>query len=187
MAPGNIKTVRQDKTFTSTQLLSKTTKTDEAVIHRLRADARFIEGWMRGTYIVAGIFAIPTEILTVAEIQNNIPTLHAITKEAKRGWWPRGISGLYLFPFYLGNGFPPDVIQYVQKRQPYRYAVWHEPVLYDLSQNAVWMRSDYGNYGSAFFPLVFDLYRKAFGIIAQRIGKTAPNSINGALFRPTAV
>jgi hypothetical protein len=134
---------------------------------------------MGGTYVVAGIFAIPSETLTVQEIQRNIPTLHDATKLAKRGWWPRGLSGMFLFPFYIGRGFEPDVIEWVQRRKPYRWAIWHEPVLYDIARNAVWMRSDYGHFGSAYYPLVFRLYHRALTLIAERIQKPKPDSING--------
>lgn len=134
---------------------------------------------MRGTYVVAGIFAIPSEVVTISNIQRNIPTLHAASKDAKQGWWPRGISGMFLFPCYLSTHFEPEVVAWVQKRQPYRWAIWHEPVLYDITQNAVWMRSDYGHFGSAFYPLVFDLYRRALALIAERLQKPHPDFING--------
>ena len=155
------------------------TETDNSLARGFSADARFIEGWMRGTYVVAGIFAIPSEAVTVTELQSNIPTLHAATKKAKRGWWPRGVSGMFLFPFYLGTHFEPAAIKWVQRRQSYRWAIWHEPVLYDIAQNAVWMRSDYGHFGSAFYPLVFDLYRRGLTLIAERLQKPIPDFING--------
>ncbi len=134
---------------------------------------------MRGTYVVAGIFAIPWEAITVAEIERNIPTLYAVTKTAKKGWWPRGVSGTFLFPFYLGTHFDPDAVAWVQRRRRYRWAVWHEPVLYNVAQNAAWMRSDYGLFGSAFYPLVFDLYRRALSSIAGRLQRPMPDFING--------
>jgi hypothetical protein len=152
---------------------------DNSLSRGFDMDARFIEGWMRGTYIVAGIFAIPSEAVTIAELRRNIPVLHDRTRRAKKSWWPRGISGIFLFPFYLGTHFDPAVIAWVQQRQPYRWAVWHEPVLYDISQNAVWMRSDYGQTGCAFYPLVFDLYRRALTLIAERIQRPIPDSVNG--------
>ena len=155
------------------------TETDNSLARGFSADARFIEGWMRGTYVVAGIFAIPSEAVTVTELQSNIPTLHAATKKAKRGWWPRGVSGMFLFPFYLGTHFEPAAIKWVQRRQSYRWAIWHEPVLYDIAQNAVWMRSDYGHFGSAFYPLVFELYRRGLTLIAERLQKPIPDFING--------
>jgi hypothetical protein len=142
-------------------------------------DSRFVEGWLHGTYIVAGIFAIPAEEVTIAELQRNIPVLHARTKKAKRAWWPKGISVIFLFPFYLGSHFDPEVIAWVRRRQPYRWTIWHEPVLYDIAQNAVWMRSDYGHFGCAFYPLVFDLHRRALTLIAERIQRPVPDFING--------
>ena len=160
-------------------LTTKSIQAEQCLSRGVAADARFIEGWMRGTYIVAGIFAIPSQALTVTEVQRNIPTLYEATKRSKRGWWPRGLSGMFLFPFYLGVGFEPAVIEWVQRRRPYRWAIWHEPVLYDITHNAVWMRSDYGHFGSAFHPLVFELYRRALTLIAARIQKPAPGSING--------
>jgi hypothetical protein len=134
---------------------------------------------MRGTYVVAGIFAIPSETLTVTEMQRNIPMLYDVTKEAKRGWWPRGLSGTFLFPFYIGLAFEPDAIEWVQCRRPYRWVIWHEPVLYDVTRNVVWMRSDYGLFGSAYYPLVFQLYRRALTLIAEQIQKPKPDFING--------
>jgi len=155
------------------------TEADTSLAREFCSDARFIEGWMRGTYVVAGIFAIPSEVVTISDLRRNIPTLHATTKNAKRGWWPRGISGMFLFPFYLSTHFEPEVVAWVQKRQPYRYAIWHEPVLYDIARNAAWMRSDYGHFGSAFYPLVFDLYRRALTLLAERLQKPIPDFING--------
>lgn len=151
----------------------------ESLRRKFCTDAQFIEGWKWGTYVVAGIFAIPTENLTVTELQNNIPILYSITKEAKQGWWPRGVSGTFLFPFYLSTDFDPAVLTWVQSRQPYRWAIWHEPVLYDISRNSVWMRSDYGHFGSAFYPLVFGLYRRALTIISERLQRPGPEFING--------
>jgi hypothetical protein len=155
------------------------TTAHESLAKRLSTDARFIEGWMRGTYVVAGVFAIPSEALTVAEIERNIPALYAVTQSAKKGWWPRGLSGTFLFPFYIGTHFEPDVIARVQRRRRYRWAVWHEPVLYDVVRNGVWMRSDYGLYGSAFYPLTFDLYRRAMLSVAELLQKAMPDFING--------
>src|ERR1041384_1503794 len=160
-------------------LVNRPIETEEALSRRVSADGRFIEGWMRGTYVVAGIFAIPCESLTVTELQRNIPTLYDATLKAKQGWGPRGLSGTFLFPFYISWTFEPSVIEWVQRRQPYRYAIWHEPVLYDVSRNAVWMRSDYGHFGSFFYPLVFQLYRRALTLIAERIQKPKPDFING--------
>lgn len=157
-----------------------TKATDSVALSQRRfTDSKIIEGWMRGTYIVAGIFAIPSERITIPDIQSNIPDLYDSTKEDRRGRWPRGIAGTFLFPFYLGADFSPDQIDWVQHRQAYRWAIWHEPVLYDISENAAWMRSDYGHFGSAFYPLVFDLYRRAFTVIAERLQRPQPDYING--------
>ena len=150
-----------------------------APIRNRFADVKVIEGWMRGTYIVAGIFVIPSETVTVSSIQKNISELYEATKTARRGRWPRGIAGTFLFPFYLSTAFAPEIIEWVQYRRPYRWAIWHEPVLYDITQNAVWMRSDYGHFGSAFYPLVFDLYRRSLTGIAERLQRPQPDFING--------
>jgi hypothetical protein len=146
------------------------------------ADAQFIEGWMRGTYVVAGIFAMPVDTLTVTTLSANIPILYQDTKRAKRGWWPRGVAGMFLFPFYLGSGFAPEVVSWVQRRHPYRWGIWHEPVLYDISRHAVTLRGDCGLFGSAFRPLVGTLYVRAMHAISVRLGREFPDFING---RPT--
>ena len=150
-----------------------------ALSHRLCADAQFIEGWMRGTYIVAGIFAIPTDTLDVPALKAHIPLLYEGTKQAKRGWWPRGVAGTYLFPFYLAPRFSPEVTSWVQRRHPYRWAIWHEPMLYDISRHAVTMRGDYSLFGSAFYPLVGALYLRALKAISLRLGRQFPDFING--------
>ena len=142
-------------------------------------DTAILEGWMRGTYLVAGIFAIRSESLTVSRIQENIPEMYAVTKAARRKRWPRGISGTFLFPFYLGEGFSSETIDWVQRRRPYRWAIWHEPVLYDIPSNSIWMRSDYGHFGSAFHPLVSKLYGRAFEQIGERLDLRRPDFING--------
>lgn len=147
--------------------------------HQRLADVKIIEGWMRGTYVVAGIFAISSDATTITGIKENIPDLYTATKTARRRCWPRGIAGTFLFPFYLSCHFPSETIDWVQKRRPYRWAVWHEPVLYDTTRNSVWMRSDYGQFGSAFYPLVFELYGRALTLIAQRLNRPCPDFING--------
>ena len=78
-----------------------------------------------------------------------------------------------------GEKFSSEQIEWVQHHHPYRWAIWHEPVLYDISENAVWMRADYGHFGSAFYPLVFDLYRRSFTVIAERLQRPQPDFING--------
>jgi hypothetical protein len=143
------------------------------------AESQFLEGWMCGTYVVAGVFAIPCETVALTDIQEALPVLHSVTQDAKRGWWPRGISGMFLFPFYLGTDFDPKLVEWVQKRHPYRYAVWHEPVLYDIPRNSAWMRNDYGLYGSAFRPLVLKLHHRVFKAIAEISHHPFPNFING--------
>ncbi len=154
-------------------------KLECCLAHDSLVDAQFVEGWMSGTYVVAGIFAIiQTDRLTVEDLKRNIPALHSSAKIAKHGWWPRGISGIFLFPFYLGTHFEPDVIDWVQRRQAYRWAIWHEPVLYDINRNAVWMRSDYGIFGSAFLALVFGLRKRALLSIAKKLGQPHPDFIN---------
>ena len=96
-----------------TVLVNGPTKTEVSLSPRVTVDAQVIERWTWGTYIVAGIFAIPSESLTVTEIQRNIPTLYDATRKAKRGWWPRGLCGTFLFPFYIGLAFEPAVIEWV--------------------------------------------------------------------------
>ena len=134
---------------------------------------------MMGTYIVAGIFAVPCDTVTVTQIREAIPVLYSATKKAKRGWWPRGISGMFLLPCYVGTDFGREQIEWVQRRHPFRWAIWHEPMLYDIHRNAVWMRKDYGLYGRAFRPLVVDVHRRALKAIAELIHQPFPDFING--------
>jgi hypothetical protein len=53
---------------------------------------------MRGTYVVAGIFAIHSEGVTVPEMRRNIPALHAAAKKAKKHFFFHFTSATTLIP-----------------------------------------------------------------------------------------
>jgi hypothetical protein len=46
-----------------------------ALSHKLCADAQFIVGWIRGTYGIAGIFALPVDTLTDSGVKAGPPPM----------------------------------------------------------------------------------------------------------------
>ena len=108
------------------------------------------ERWVAGTYIVSGISVERYDRISVENIQNNIPPYFDRLRTERRGWWPRGICGYYAIPIYCCESFSGDLVEWVQNRPKYRYAMWHEPVLYSPIDNEVKMNSRWGVYGWAF-------------------------------------
>ena len=131
------------------------------------------EFWCMGMYMVFGIFPMKVGKLTIDDIRKNIPELYLQTKLAKVGIWPRGLAHFFIIPVYCSAEFSPEVINWVHNRPKYKWAIWHEPVLYSISTNSAEITSKYGLYGSAFLPLVLGIVeRSIIGISAQFNSKT---------------
>lgn len=119
-------------------------------LFRSLSDCCIDERWISGTYIVSGVFIIPVNRIGENALQDNLSALFSTLQEKRSRKWPRGICGYYAIPIYVGKGFSSDVVQWVQSRPKYRYAMWHEPVLYDRSENVAFMNTRWGKYGLAF-------------------------------------
>lgn len=132
------------------------------------------EQWVSGTYIVSGVFTIPCASLTIDDVESNRSALYEAVNSARRGRWPRGIRGTYLFPVYISGRFDEEVIRWVQRRRPYKWAIWHEPLLFDTFWNILWRRADYGSYGSAFRSHILEIQRQAMIEIANSVGNPFP-------------
>jgi hypothetical protein len=157
--------------------------------NRLRIDAEnptFIERWVVGTYLVAGVF--PTEGcgLSVERLVAQIPSFYAATRSQKRAMWPRGICGYYLIPIYIAESFDADVIEWVHSYHPYSWAIWHVPVLYNRATNGVEKRAyldpradKYHSYGSAFRPYLESIIGTGLRAISHRFGYELPETVNG--------
>lgn len=145
----------------------------------------FVERWIAGTYIVAGIFPIEGRSLTVERLVAQIPSFYAVTRSHKRAMWPRGICGYYLIPIYIAESFDADVIEWVHSYHPYRWAIWHVPVLYTSTDNSVDKRaygdprSDRHGYGSSFWLYLESIIGTELRTVSRRFGYELPEKVNG--------
>jgi hypothetical protein len=137
------------------------------------------ERWISGTYIVSGVFTIPFDRIGTTVLQDNLPALFSTLRGKQLRKWPRGISGYYAIPIYVGNGFSLDVVQWVQSRPKYRYAMWHEPVLYDLAGNQAFMNTKWGLYGLAFRKHLAERTFHSLANIAQNANHSSFPTVNG--------
>jgi hypothetical protein len=139
----------------------------------------FLEQWVAGTYVVAGIFPTDGTGLNIEQMKEQIPWLYATTRAHKRARWPKGICGYYLLPVYTAECFHPKVIEWVHSYHRYRWAIWHEPVLYATKANVAELRADYSLHGSAFRSHLTNLIDASLRTIARRFGHEFPRMING--------
>ncbi len=138
----------------------------------------FIEQWIAGTYLVCGIFPSEVQGLTVSDAAERIPALYATTKSQKRRYWPRGVCGYYLIPIYISSSFDATVVEWAREFHRYRWAIWHEPILYSTAHNTVDMRADYGLYASAYRPFLFRIVHTALAAVTSRFHPGTNATIN---------
>jgi len=139
----------------------------------------FSEQWLRGTYLVSGVFPIQKSGLTIRDIIEQIPALYDETISHKRAIWPRGICGYFLVPIYISDSFDELVQNWVRSYHRYRWAIWHEPLLYNKHDNVVYMRSDYGTHGAAFRPYLAKIIGSALTTITHKYHMSFPRKKNG--------
>lgn len=139
----------------------------------------FHEQWVSGTYIVSGVFQLPCHRLDLRDIQEQIPRLFEALRKTKSGWWPKGICGYFAIPIYTADTFEQTVVEWVHSRPKYKYAMWHEPVLYDRVRNVVEMNNSWGNDGSAFRIFLFDVIHKALHGLARKERHATFPLVNG--------
>jgi hypothetical protein len=131
---------------------------------------QFAERWIAGTYLVSGTFFLDGQGLTADRLIHDFEPLYQEIRDQKKGWWPRGLAGIYVIPIYCAPAFSNEVMRAVRKRLPYRWAIWPEPVLYRTSDNAFATREDYGHHGSAFLPYLDQLFRDGLTQAATHYG-----------------
>ena len=139
----------------------------------------FHEQWISGTYIVAGVFQIPVNSLSTVELNANIPHWFDMLASSKKAWWPRGICGYFAIPIYACPFFDQPVIDLVHNRPKYRYAMWHEPVLYDFRANTAQTNANYGLYCSAFRFFLFETIITTLYGLHQKYGHREFPKVNG--------
>lgn len=121
----------------------------------------FHEQWVLGTYVVLGVFPIMTFENSVNYIESNISNLMSELKKHKKGKWIRGICGYYAVPIYISSTFEDSVIEWVRNRPGYRWAIWHEPILYDYKQNRAYYKEKRGLHCLAYKPFLFEVVEKS--------------------------
>ena len=139
----------------------------------------FHEQWVSGTYIVAGVFQNPVASISISEINANIPRWFDILASNKNAWWPRGICGYMAIPVYASHSFDNTVLDLVRNRPKYKYAMWHEPVLYNFHENSVHMNTKLGLYGSAFRIFLFESILTALYGLHHKYGHKSFPIVNG--------
>jgi len=137
------------------------------------------EQWVSGTYIVAGVFQRKTARISVQEIQSDAPRLFDLLKVNKKAIWPKGICGYYAIPIYSCEVLDAGAVDWVHSRPKYRYAMWHEPVLYDRGRNVAEMNADWRLYGAAFRVFLFEAIFTALNGLAKKEGHPTFPQING--------
>ena len=115
------------------------------------------EQWYAGTYLHMGVFPLRVKNLCVDQIKEERQKQYELIKHnrIKRIHYFLGISGYYLIPIYISFGFDDDVIDWVHNRpKKYKTSIWHEAVLYSTANNSAEMNMKWGNYGSAYRPIL---------------------------------
>lgn len=137
------------------------------------------EQWVSGTYIVAGVFQRKKPVVTVPDIEVEIPELFALLKSQKKARWPKGICGYYAIPIYTCDALDDFTVDWLHSRPKYRYAMWHEPVLYDRLRNVAEMNEAWQFHCSAFRPFLFEVIFEAVKGLAQKEGYPTFPQVNG--------
>ena len=145
------------------------------------SDCRIDERWISGSYIVSGVYTIPVSRVDENVLQNNLPALFSRLREKRVRKWPRGICGYYAIPIYIGNCFSLDAVQWVQSRPKYRYAMWHEPVLYDRAKNLAFTNTKWGMYGLAFREYLSERTFDSLAYLAKSDNHRTFPSVNGQI------
>jgi hypothetical protein len=137
------------------------------------------EQWVAGTYIVAGVFQRKQALISIQDIQAEVPRLFELLKVNKKSRWPKGICGYYAIPIYICDVLNLGAADWVHSRPKYRYAIWHEPILYDRVRNVAEMNQAWEVYGSAFRVFLFEVIFTALEGLAKKEGHTSFPQVNG--------
>ena len=137
------------------------------------------EQWVAGTYIVAGVFQRKRASISAWDIEADVPRLFDLLKANKKSRWPRGICGYYAIPIYTCDSRDAAAVDWVHSRPKYRYAMWHEPVLYDRGRNVAEMNAAWGLHGSAFRVFLAEVIFTALHGLARKEGHATFPRVNG--------
>lgn len=137
------------------------------------------EQWVSGTYVVAGVFQQHCEHVQLRQIVERIPHYFESLRLQKKAIWPRGICGYYTIPIYSVEHFDDDALRWVRSRPSYRYAMWHEPVLYDWRSNRAEMNRQWGINGSAFRIFLYEVIASALVNLMRHYDHAERPTLNG--------
>lgn len=130
----------------------------------------FAEQWFAGTYLVSGTFFLEGAGLDPEKIMAQVAPLYREVRHQKKKAWPKGLAGFFVIPIFCGSPFSDEVCTWARSRHPYRWAIWPEPLLYDVSENTVVLREDYRHFGRAFFPYLNQLFTAGLHRAATHFG-----------------
>ncbi len=141
------------------------------------------EQWVSGTYVVAGVFQRRGRLFTVGQVRKDIPALFESLRRNKKAIWPKGVCGYYAIPVYTADGFDQGLIDWVHARPRHKYAMWHEPVLYDRIRNTAETNASWGLGGRAFRIFLFEVIYTALHGLARKEGHSGFPIVNGERIR----
>ena len=148
------------------------------------------ERWVSGTYVVAGLFFKSLRQLESSLIEAEASSHFQVLRERKKRRWPRGICGYYAIPVYVCEIESPEVVRWVQNRPKYRYAMWHEPVVYFPESNEVAMSANWGVYGLFFRHYLAEIIFSGLCRVTEEAGHSDFPTVNGQVvgftIRPAA-
>lgn len=139
----------------------------------------YYEQWVSGTYLVAGVFQRKQAVIDVRQIEVEVPRLFTLLKAYKKARWPKGICGYYAIPIYTCDSLDTSAVDRVHSRPNHRYAMWHEPVLYDRRHNIAEMNAKWRIHGFAFRLFLFEVIFTALNGLAKKEGHLAFPQVNG--------
>lgn len=140
-----------------------------------------IERWVFGCSVVTGVFPQKVVELSVFDMKSRIPRLYKETRLKRRTKWPRGVCCYYIVPIYVADTFDPAVVAWAHAYHNYRWAIHHEPVLYDKKCNHAELCLEYNLKGAVYKAHVNNIIIVALEAISRYYGNGFPRAINGKL------
>lgn len=138
-----------------------------------------------GTYLTIGIFHRSCSNLSIEQLQNDIPVFFNLLRKQKKRRWPRGICAYCAIPIYSTDHIEDNILEWSQNRPKHRYAMWYEPIFYNLRENnaEVFLRDNILR--SPFKAFFIEVITAALESLAKSNGHEKGPSINEQSKPPT--
>ncbi|QSH40046.1 hypothetical protein P0136_01745 [Lentisphaerota bacterium ZTH] len=143
-------------------------------------DDSIFQQWVAGSKVIAGIFPLLSDSSLSPDIMlGNVPSLFSKLKRNKKGFWPRGICEYIAIPVYLSDEFNSSIIDFVHHRPNYKWALRHEPVLYNYRTNKAEMHIGSEPKDAVFRPFLFSVVVSTLSEYSKLAGFSGGLTING--------